>query len=142
MDIQTTALPVLSALGVVAALMMSAPSALAEPTAPTPLPPPPVDAAAAPVAVGPEAPPAGTPHLSSLENLPPGTTIAPAGPQEGHGLGYLRDLWHALRTQEISGNDALLLLTQRPLNPDAAPPPGVSAGPQPPLPPETPPPAP
>ncbi|CAJ1582729.1 dopamine receptor D4 [[Mycobacterium] wendilense] len=71
----------------------------------------------------------GTPHLASPENLPPGATSTP--PPEGRGLGYLRDLWHAVQTQEVSGADALLLLTQRPMNPDAYSPRGLPAGPQP-----------
>ena len=45
-------------------------------------------------------------------------------------MAYLRDLWHAVQTQEISGSGALLLLTQRPMDADTAPPPGVPAGPQ------------
>ena len=74
-------------------------------------------------------PPDGMQHLSSPENLPPGTTDAPA-PQGGGS--YLRDLWHAYQTQEISGRDALLLLSQRPMDPAAAPPPGMPANPTPP----------
>jgi hypothetical protein len=70
----------------------------------------------------------GAPHLTSLMNLPPGTTAVPD--QQGHGMTYLRDLWRAYQTQEISGGDALLLLTQRPMNADAAPPPGMPASPQ------------
>ncbi|SRX82225.1 hypothetical protein [Mycolicibacterium parafortuitum] len=55
----------------------------------------------------------GVPHLASPDNLPPGTTGAPVA-TPGR-LGYLRELWHAMRTQEVSGGDALLLFTQRPL---------------------------
>jgi hypothetical protein len=54
-------------------------------------------------------------------------------------MSYLKELWHAVQTQEVSGKDALLLLTQRPL--DSAPPPGMSPNPAPPLP-EAPPPPP
>jgi resuscitation-promoting factor RpfA len=80
------------------------------------------------------------PHLSSPENLPPGTTdIPPDGAQPS--LGYLRDIWHAYQTQEVSGRDALLLLTQRPMNANAAPPPGMPANPTPPPPPDSAPPA-
>ena len=98
-------------------------------------------------AADPAAPPDGVPHLSSPENLPPGTTDTPADADQPRGLTYLHDLWHAVQTQEVSGRDALLLLTQRPLDPDAAPPPGMSSNPTPPLPPvpapaPTPPPAP
>ena len=72
-------------------------------------------------------PPNGMPHLSSPENLPPGTTDTP--PDGDQPLGYLRDIWHAYQTQEVSGRDALLLLTQRPMSANAAPPPGMSANP-------------
>ena len=76
------------------------------------------------------APPAeGVPHLVSPENLPPGTSITPVGPQQSNGRSYLRELWHAVQTQEVSGKDALLLLTQRPLNANATPPPGLAANP-------------
>ncbi len=71
--------------------------------------------------------PDGMPHLVSPENLPPGTTVDPklvgaASPN----VTYLKDIWHAIQTQEISGTDALLALTQRPLTstgPAGAPPP-------------------
>jgi hypothetical protein len=92
--------------------------------------------------VDPATPPTSVPHLSSPENLPPGTTDAPPDPNQGRGLSYLRDLWHAVQTQEVSGKDALLLLTQRPMNADAAPPPGMPANPTPPTPPLPPPEAP
>jgi hypothetical protein len=87
-------------------------------------------------------PPDGVPHLSSPENLPPGTTDTPPDVGQPRTLGYLRDLWHAVQTQEVSGRDALLLLTQRPMNPNAAPPSGMPANPTPPLPPEAAPPLP
>jgi hypothetical protein len=165
-DIEAKALAVMSgALGIAAAMTLCAPSALADPVppppepvpapAPPPAPPPllPWLPAAAP-AVPPPAPPPGpapdgtvqaaagdpalppqeVPHLSSPENLPPGTTETP-DPQAGSGS-YLRDLWHAYQTQEISGRDALLLLTQRPAT--AAPPPGMPANPTPPIPPAPP----
>ena len=95
------------------------------------------DPAAGELAVGdlaPPAPPAEVPHLMSPENLPPGTTITPLDPQQGRTTSYLRDLWHAVQTQEISGRDAILLLTQRPLDPKATPTNGLPAGPQAPLP--------
>lgn len=74
--------------------------------------------------------PTPVPHLSSLENLPPGTSIAPVGPTQGRGMSYLRDIWHAMQTQDVTMNEAIFLLTQRPMNPDAAPPQGLPAGPQ------------
>lgn len=157
-------------LGAITALVVATPSALAAPVAPTPpAPPPPAPVvaqtvptppappalaapAATPVpapaaspaeAVGPDAAPPveGTPHLVSPENLPPDTTLTPVDPQRSRGLTYLRELWHAVRTQEVSGEDALLLLTQRPLDPNATPPPGMSANPMPPQPATAPPPA-
>ncbi|MHA0289037.1 transglycosylase family protein [Mycobacterium sp. C3-094] len=60
--------------------------------------------------------PDGMPHLASPQNLPPGTTADPnvvADPSPN--VTYLKDIWHAIQTQEISGKDALLALTQRPL---------------------------
>jgi hypothetical protein len=87
-------------------------------------------------------PPDGVSHLSSPENLPPGTTDTPPDGGQPRSLGYLRDLWHAVQTQEVSGRDALLLLTQRPMDPKAAPPPGMPANPTPPLAPEPAPPLP
>jgi len=68
-----------------------------------------------PVAV--EAAPAATPHLPSPENLPPGTTqTAP----ERRTLGYLRDIWNSVRTEDVTMSDMLLLIAQRPMT--AAPP--------------------
>jgi hypothetical protein len=66
--------------------------------------------AAAPASV---APPDGVSHLPSPDSLPPGTTkTAPEHPT----LGYLKDVWNALRTEEVTASDALLLLAQRPVN--------------------------
>jgi hypothetical protein len=125
------------ALGAVAAFMMTTPPAMADPTAPPPSPQYEIATQAVP---GEVAPPEGVPHLSSPENLPPGTTNDPVVAPRSRGLSYLQDLWHAVQTQEVSMSDALLLLTQRPMDPHAAPPPGVAAGPQqpPPAPPPTP----
>jgi hypothetical protein len=81
-------------------------------------------------ATPPAAAPTAVPHLPSPDNLPPGTTEDPTGPPQGHGLSYLRDLWHAVQTQDVSGGDALLLLTQRPMDADALPPGGLPMGPQ------------
>jgi hypothetical protein len=130
-DVEVKALPMVTGgLGLFAALMFGAPSALADPEVPIPPPPPPAPVQAA---AGEAAPPAERPHLPSPENLPPGTSDAPVT-QEGTGLTYLRELWHAVQTQEVSGKDALLLLTQRPLNPNATPPPGLAPNPTPPQP--------
>lgn len=132
--------------GLVAATLMAAsanadpgpttagPPVVTDPGQPAPAP---QDVAAVATAASPDTnpdatPPDGVPHLSSPQNLPPGTTDTPPGAGQPRTLGYLRDLLHAVRTQEVSGADMLLLLAQRPLDPDAAPPPGMSAGPQPP----------
>ena len=69
------------------------------------------------------------PHLPSPEALPPGTSAAPENPNQPR-LAYVRDLWHAMRTQEVSGTDALLLLTQRPMDADATSSRGLPSGPQ------------
>ena len=56
------------------------------------------------------------PHLVSPENLPPGTTMDPPRcPTQSANVTYLKELWHAVQTQDITGKDALLALTQRPL---------------------------
>ena len=102
------------------------PQAPADPAVPPVLPPAPApapaDPAAAPapdanmVAAGQPAPVAdGVPHLSSPENLPPGTSDQPVS-TDSPNVTYLKELWHAIQTQEISRGDALLALTQRPLN--------------------------
>ena len=145
-DIRAMALSAaVGALGTIAAAALAAP-ALAQPLIPVPPPPPPppaqMQAAGDPAA--PAAAPAEVPHLASPENLPPGTVDDPSGPTQPR-LTYLRELWHAMQTQEVSGSDALLLLTQRGMDANSAPPPGMPAGPQAPLPPApapVPPPAP
>ncbi|MCH9667589.1 MAG: hypothetical protein K0U80_06985, partial [Actinomycetia bacterium] len=102
---------------------LPAPSPLPEPA----LPPAAEDSAQAITNAAAEPLVEGVPHLPSLENLPPGTTDTPLTPNQPR-LSYLRDLWHAMRTQEVSGGDALLLLTQRPMTADA--PRGLPTGPQ------------
>jgi hypothetical protein len=134
-DIDAKALTVMSgALGIVAALTLSPPAfadpAVAPGPAPAPAPAPAPDVQAA--GTDGVTPPNGMPHLSSPENLPPDTTTTPPDDNQPRGLGYLRDLWHDVQTQNVSGRDALLLLTQRPLDPNAVPPPGLPAGPTPP----------
>lgn len=103
--------------------VLLAPQALADPG------PPPGPAPGPPPSPTVEAP-QGTPHLSSLQNLPPGTSAVPVGPPQGRRTTYLREIWHAMQTQDVSFEEALFLLAQRPLDPAAVPPPGVSAGPQ------------
>lgn len=133
-----------------AALMFASPAA----AAPAPIPPPaPVtDGAvvqAAPVQAAPaQAGPEGVPHLPSPEALPPGSTMDPSvmAGGESPNVSYLRDLWHAVQNQELSGREALLLgISQRNLNtpiPAQAPGPNVPITPAGPASVPTPPPAP
>jgi hypothetical protein len=76
--------------------------------------------------------PQEVPHLVSPENLPPGTTTD--APQQGPRATYLKELWEAVRNQDVTLNDAILGLAQQPMNANATPPPGLAAGPQAPLP--------
>ena len=109
----------------IALTLLTAPGAgadlidLAEPSPPAAVeaPPPPaaVEVPSLPAPV--EAAPAATPHLPSPDNLPPGTTqIAP----ERRTLGYLRDIWNSVRTEDVTMSDMLFLIAQRPMT--AAPP--------------------
>ncbi|HEX5143005.1 MAG TPA: dopamine receptor D4 [Mycobacterium sp.] len=92
----------------VAAMMMTAAPALADDAGSTP------------------APTVGVPHLSSPENLPPGTVSTPP-PDSGGRMGYLQDLWQAVQAHQLTGRNALLLLAQMPLD---APAQGLPASPQ------------
>ncbi|EHB59308.1 hypothetical protein MycrhDRAFT_1744 [Mycolicibacterium rhodesiae JS60] len=107
----------------VSAAFLATPTAWADPADPAI----PAPVTADPTIPAPVVAPAPVQHLSSPDNLPPGTTSEDTPPQGR--LGYWRDLLHAMRTQEVSGSDALLLLTQRPLDAGTAPPTGVPAGP-------------
>ena len=62
-------------------------------------------------------PPNGMPHLTSPDNLPPGTTVdsSQVPGSSSPNVTYLREIWQAIQTQNISGKDALLALAQRPL---------------------------
>ena len=102
-------------------------------TAPAPVQPGPIQTQSGVPAAAPAPAPLadGVPHLPSPDNLPPGTTEQPTDAPQGHGLSYLRDLWHAVQTQDVSGSGALLLLTQRPMDANATPPMGMSPSPQP-----------
>ena len=162
-DIDRKALSlVASGLGVVVAVISAAPSALAQPDGPAPPPPAPVDAPAgdvapppppfdpfaflrpapapapveaAPVAAAPlPTPPDGMSHLASPDALPPGATIDPTGRgNESPNVSYLKDLWHAVQNQEISGGEALLLgIAQRGMDtpyPEQPPGPNVPISP-------------
>lgn len=121
-----------------ALLLPVAPAAWADDTAAVdqsaaPIDPPPTPADPKPAPVGkavPVANAAPVPHLSSPENLPPYTTTTAEGSQDTDQLSYLRDVWHAVQEREISPKQALVLLAQRPMDADAAPPAGLPAGPQ------------
>jgi hypothetical protein len=117
--------------GALAAAVVSAPGALADPPTPAPPPPDTTDQAA----------PGPVPHLSSPQNLPPGTSATPVDGTESAGSAYAQSVWEAIQDHDISWGQALILLAQRPMDPNATPPPGVAAGPQPPGP-ATPPPSP
>jgi hypothetical protein len=122
--------------GLFLAVLATASPAGAEPLGPgaTPAPEPPGPAATTVQAAGTDGalvpPPDGVPHLASPDALPPGSTMDPsvmAG--ESPNVSYLKDLWHAVQNQEISGKEALLLgIAQRGMNtpyPDQAPGPNV-----------------
>jgi hypothetical protein len=88
----------------------SSPAAVEAPSSPAV-----VEVPSSPAAV--EAAPAAMPHLPSPDNLPPGTTqTAP----ERRTLGYLRDIWNSVRTEDVTMSDMLFLIAQRPMT--AAPP--------------------
>jgi hypothetical protein len=63
-------------------------------------------------------PPDGVPHLASPDALPPGSTMDPTVMgNEGPNTSYLKDLWHAVQNQEISGKEALIMgFAQRGMN--------------------------
>lgn len=96
-------------------------------SAPGPVPGPTAQAAGDPGAL-PVEPQVGTPHLASPDALPPGATMDPSGQgNETPNLSYLKDLWHAVQSQEISGKEALILgVAQRGMN---TPVPGQAPGP-------------
>lgn len=123
----------------VAAAAAADPGTPAVPPAPAPAPAPGPTAQAAPgdpaALAGPAQ--AGQPHLASPDALPPGATMDPTGQgTETPNLSYLKDLWHAVQSQEISGKEALVLgLAQRGMN---TPVPGQVPGPNVPIAPEAP----
>ena len=129
MTIRIAAKTLMAVAGGCAALMFAAP-AMAEPDVP-PTPLPPVPPAGETVA----APAEGVPHLPSPDAPPPGSTMDPSvmAGTESPNVSYLRDLWHAVQSQEISGKEALLLgISQRNLNtpiPPQAPGPNVPISP-------------
>ncbi|MGU3501586.1 hypothetical protein [Mycobacterium sp. C31M] len=103
-----------------------------EPAPPVlPVPDPVVPAPPAPDVAVVAAPAEGTPHLASPDALPVGTTMDPAlaGRDPSPHTSYLRDLWQAVQSREISGKEAVILgLSQRNINtpiPQQAPGPNV-----------------
>ena len=89
--------------------------------------------------------PDGMPHLTSPDNLPPGSTMDPsATPSDSPNVSYLKDLWQAVQSHDISGKEALIMgLSQRGMNtpyPEQAPGPNVPVTPPPPADPAAPPP--
>lgn len=123
------AAPWLAVLGPAAPARADDPAPVAPDTkssAPTDAPPP--DGPPPPAAI-PAATPAPVPHLSSPQNLPPYTTATSDGSQDSDQMSYLKDVWHAVQDHEVSPSQALVLLAQRPMDADAAPPPGMPAGP-------------
>jgi hypothetical protein len=146
-SIDITAIAKIAGVGVagLAAAVISAPGAFADPQLPGPPPgpdtvqasaPPGPDTVQASVPPGPNtvqasAPQDGVPHLPSPDHLPYDTSAEPVGPQSGPGQTYARDIWHSMQTQDISWKEGLLLLiAQRPMNANATPPPGMASGPQ------------
>ena len=83
----------------------------------------------------PTPPPNGTPHLASPDALPPGSTMDPdaGGTGSNPNVSYLRNLWQAVQSHDISGKEALMMgLAQRGMDtpyPDQAPGPNVPTSP-------------
>jgi resuscitation-promoting factor RpfA len=74
-------------------------------------------------------PPNGMPHLASPDAPPPGSTMDPteAGATDTPNVSYLKDLWQAVQSHDISGKEALMMgLAQRGMN---TPYPDQEAGP-------------
>jgi hypothetical protein len=124
MGIRTAAKGAGVGVSVLAAAMILASGALADPPSPdVPVPPPDTANQAA-------APPEGVPHLSSPDNPPPGTSDTPVPGMDGDGEAYAKEIWHAIREHDITWRQGLFLLSQRPMNANARPPAGLATGPQ------------
>jgi hypothetical protein len=99
-----------------------APAPAADPMAPLndiDIPAPAYDAANQLVSGEIPTPPNGIPHLASPDALPPGSTMDPdaAGPGDSPNVSYLKDLWQAVQSHDISGKEALMMgLAQRGMN--------------------------
>jgi resuscitation-promoting factor RpfA len=83
----------------------------------------PVAAPAAPVAADTvQAPPDGVPHLASPQNLPPGESLAePGDSNPSPNVSYLKQLWHAVQNNDISGREALLAVASQRSTMEGAP---------------------
>ncbi len=57
----------------------------------------------------------GVQHLSSPDNLPPGTTTDQPTDGSSPNVSYLKEIWHAIQNQQITRSDALVALAQRPV---------------------------
>jgi resuscitation-promoting factor RpfA len=89
--------------------------------------------------------PDGVPHLASPDSLPPGATMDPgATDDDSPNVSYLKDLWQAVQSHDISGKEALIMgLSQRGMNtpyPEQGPGPNVPITPGAPADPAAPPP--
>jgi hypothetical protein len=114
--------------GCVAALAATAISAAPSALADWPVPPPPPPAPAPDTVT--QAAPGPVPHLYNPNNLPPGTSDAPVAGTETAGVSYAKQVWEAIQDHDISFGQGLILLAQRPMDPNATPPAGMAAGPQ------------
>jgi hypothetical protein len=116
-----------------AVTLIASATASADPLPPAP-PPPPVESTTVQAAGDAPAPtPAdGVPHLASPDALPPGSTMEPQD-NDSPNVSYLKDLWQAVQSHEISGKEALVMgIAQRGMNtpyPDQAPGPNVPSSP-------------
>jgi hypothetical protein len=108
----------------------AAPTADAPDAAPAGAPAPDAAPVAAPASADIQAPPDGVPHLASPQNLPPGESIAPDGSAPGsNNMSYLKQLWHAVQNQDISGRDALLAVASQRSMMEGAPQESIQAPP-------------
>lgn len=89
--------------------LWTAPHGLADTAEPAPPPAAETATLAAPAVT----PPDGVPHLPSPDSLPPGTTQSAP---EHRNLGYLRQIWQAVQSHDVTMSDALLLIAQRPMD--------------------------
>lgn len=96
----------------------------------TPAPPPPDTVSQAADTISQAAPPTPVQHLSSPDNLPPGTSNEPVPGMESAGTAYAKAIWQAIQDRGITWRQGLILLAQRPMDPNATPPAGLAAGPQ------------